>query len=296
MQCKSVLTRADAFRTGELAGHEHDAVGDHLETCRSCRDSVADIDTFASAVRALRTSPSKSCSTDVCAAVTDSWDTITSGDLRIHVVFGASGVKRIDLSGLDDDAFRDDYRRRYARDIRREAVPSKIRRAIEAALAGKSADLPPVDLSTLGEFQRKVLETIQRIPRGEVRTYEWVARTAGRPAAVRAVGNTMAGNPLPLLLPCHRVVPTSGGLGEYVYGPAMKRRLLEIENVPVEELDRLAKSKVRYIGSRTTRIFCMPTCHDAQRICEENRVPFRDASEAAAAGFRPCKRCTPVAA
>lgn len=296
MRCKSVLTRIDALRTGELETEDHAAVEEHLSHCRSCSESVDDVTEFAETVRSLVEAPPVSCVDEVCSAVRDSFDVVERDGTVVYVAFSGSGVKRVDLGSATEDAFRGSYRARFGRSLERAPLPRKIRSAIVAALEGRAAELPEVDLSSVGEFERKVLETIRRIPRGEVRTYEWVARVAGNPKAVRAVGNVMAGNPVPLLLPCHRVVPTAGGLGNYGYGPEMKRRLLEAEDVPVDELEQLAKERVRFIGSKTTHIFCFPTCHHAKRIREENRVPFHDAAEAAGSGYRPCKTCVPAAA
>lgn len=296
MRCKSVLTRIDALRTGELESEDHVAVEDHLAHCRSCSDSVHDVEEFAASVRSLVEAPPSSCVERVCSAVSDSFDSVTSGDMTVFVAFSDRGVRRLDLGSPNEDAFRESYRKRFGRTLKHAPLPRKIRTAVVAALEGRASELPEVDLTSVGEFERKVLETIRRIPRGEVRTYEWVARAAGNPKAVRAVGNAMAGNPVPLLLPCHRVVPTSGGIGNYAFGTPVKRRLLEAEEVPVDELERLAKQRVRFIGSKTTHIFCFPTCHNAQRIREEYRVPFHDAAEAAESGYRPCKTCVPAAA
>ena len=70
-----------------------------------------------------------------------------------------------------------------------------------------------------------------RIPRGEVRTYGELAAIVGRPRAARAVGTAMARNPVPLLVPCHRVVPSSGGVGNYGFGSDLKAKLLAGEGV-----------------------------------------------------------------
>ena len=67
-------------------------------------------------------------------------------------------------------------------------------------------------------FERSVLDVTSRIPAGQVRPYGWVAREAGRPAAVRAAASVLARNPVPLLVPCHRVVRGTGVLGDYMYG------------------------------------------------------------------------------
>jgi AraC family transcriptional regulator of adaptative response/methylated-DNA-[protein]-cysteine methyltransferase len=78
-------------------------------------------------------------------------------------------------------------------------------------------------------FQRRVWETLRRIPRGETRTYQDIARAIGAPRAVRAVGSACGANPVSLAVPCHRAVRTDGGLGGYAWGLQRKRKLLAIE-------------------------------------------------------------------
>ena len=101
---------------------------------------------------------------------------------------------------------------------------------IERTLADGSTDIP-VDLSSRSSFQQRVLYATAEIRRGEVRTYAEIAVSVGSPRAARAVGAAMARNPIPLLVPCHRVVPSSGGVGEYGYGAELKRELLAREGV-----------------------------------------------------------------
>ncbi len=78
-------------------------------------------------------------------------------------------------------------------------------------------------------FRASVLEALMQIPYGETRTYSEVAAMAGSPKACRAVGTACAENPLPIIIPCHRVVPSAGGIGSYAGGTAMKQRLLDLE-------------------------------------------------------------------
>lgn len=85
------------------------------------------------------------------------------------------------------------------------------------------------ELSRFTAFQRAVMEAVAAIPRGEVRTYEEVARFVGHPRAARAVGEVMRTNLIPLLIPCHRVVRAGGDPGNYSPDPAIKRRLLTLE-------------------------------------------------------------------
>jgi methylated-DNA-[protein]-cysteine S-methyltransferase len=86
-----------------------------------------------------------------------------------------------------------------------------------------------VDLGAVGEFTRAALEATAAIPRGEVRTYGEVARAIGRPGAARAVGQALHRNPVPLLVPCHRVIGSDGRLVGFGSGIGEKRRLLGLE-------------------------------------------------------------------
>jgi O-6-methylguanine DNA methyltransferase len=78
-------------------------------------------------------------------------------------------------------------------------------------------------------FQRRVWEELQQIPLGETRTYGEIAAAIDAPRASRAVGSACGANPVPVVVPCHRVVPASGGIGNYGLGPRRKQRLLEHE-------------------------------------------------------------------
>jgi methylated-DNA-[protein]-cysteine S-methyltransferase len=86
-----------------------------------------------------------------------------------------------------------------------------------------------LDLSGVTPFQREVWEVTRLIPYGETRSYTWVAEQADKPRAVRATGQALGRNPLPIVIPCHRVVASDGRLGGYSGGVEMKRRLLNLE-------------------------------------------------------------------
>ena len=78
-------------------------------------------------------------------------------------------------------------------------------------------------------FQQAVYRAVCRIPRGQTRSYQWVARAIGRPRAARAVGNALNRNPFAPRVPCHRVIRSDGSLGGFAGGPVKKRRLLALE-------------------------------------------------------------------
>ncbi|HYJ12306.1 MAG TPA: methylated-DNA--[protein]-cysteine S-methyltransferase [Thermomicrobiales bacterium] len=89
----------------------------------------------------------------------------------------------------------------------------------------------PVDLTGITDFTQRVLHSAQHIPYGKVWTYGDVARAIGQPRASRAVGNALGRNPIPVIIPCHRVILSSGAMGWYTGGPAIKRTLLGLEGV-----------------------------------------------------------------
>jgi O-6-methylguanine DNA methyltransferase len=104
------------------------------------------------------------------------------------------------------------------------------RQALCDALAVRPpGKLPPLDLSAGTVFQRQVWAALRRIPPGRTTTYGQLASVIGRPQAVRAVGRACGANPIPVLIPCHRVVQTGGGLGGFSGGLQWKRLLLARE-------------------------------------------------------------------
>lgn len=140
----------------------------------------------------------------------------------------------------------------------------------------------PVDLSAAASFQRSVLEAARAIPFGEVRSYGWIARKIGNPRAVRAVGTALGRNPVPLVVPCHRVLRSDGSLGGYGLGLDLKNRLLSLEH----ETPAIA-------GSDTTRIVCRHGCPHGRRVARRHEVVFASVAEARAVGYRPCLHCRP---
>ena len=163
----------------------------------------------------------------------------------------------------------------------------------EAMEAGTPGRLP-VDLRSRTAFENRVLLIAATIPRGEVRPYGWLAREAEKPGASRAVGSTMARNPIPLIIPCHRVVRSDGHLGEYSLGGSHNKwELLTHEGVEPARLVELAEHRVRVQGDPATGVYCHPTCHVIRASGQWNVVDFTSTAAAQTAGFRPCEVCRP---
>lgn len=202
---------------------------------------------------------------------------------EVAVVFGPDGVRSVRLAEEVDPA----------------AVPADPPRAwaplIERALYEGRPGKLPLDLTEVTPFRRRVLDVAATIPRGEVRSYGWLARHLGKPGASRAVGSAMATNPVPLIIPCHRVVRSDGHIGAYsLGGPHNKWALLHHEGAAPDRLEELAAAGVRLVGSDTTRIFCVPSCRHARRVTAAHLVGFESEGRALAAGYRACQVCRPT--
>ncbi len=293
MKCHIVIEKLDGFRTGEMEPSERESTAAHLAVCENCSQALAELQTIADHIGILRTSAPEAVLERILSDSGDRYEQVETDLGRMWMGYNRRGITMVDPGSQPARAFEDIYEKRIGRRPHRTAVPAAYANAVRRAAEGTAVSNPPVDLSALSSFEQKVLLALRNIPRGEVRPYVWLAREVGRPAAVRAVGNTMARNPVPLLLPCHRVVPAGGGIGNYAFGSALKRKLLVKEGAPVEEIEMLGRDGVRYIGCKSTGIYCFPTCHDARRMKPQNRVPFRNAAEAGAAGYRPCLHCCP---
>lgn len=115
-------------------------------------------------------------------------------------------------------------------------------------LRGKDVRFPLglTAIKTLPTFQQGVLRAEHGIPRGRVSAYGLIAAHLGDRHAARAVGNALAANPFPIIVPCHRAVRADGGLGGFQGGPAMKRALLEREGIPFDRAGRVAVTRFHY--------------------------------------------------
>jgi methylated-DNA-[protein]-cysteine S-methyltransferase len=152
---------------------------------------------------------------------------------RLLVVQGPNGIARIGFEEEAEDALLAGVAAELGpRVVASDRELAGARDALSAYLEGEGDTLDlPVDLRFVhSPFRREVLETLHdTVRRGEVVTYGTLAERSGRPRAFRAAATACARNPVPLVVPCHRVVPTGGGIGNYGGGAARKRVLLELE-------------------------------------------------------------------
>jgi O-6-methylguanine DNA methyltransferase len=231
----------------------------------------------------------------VDAGLADRYAPIETPLGRAYVAWNGRGVSWVGQA-TDEAEFESRFRASVGRDIARAAaVPEKLAGAIARRIGGDRRVRIPLDLRGHTPFEVAVWMKALEIPRGEVRPYGWIAAEIGRPKAVRAVGTALAHNPVPLVVPCHRVVRSDGLIGQYsMGGPAAKRRVLGAEGLDTTWLEAEAAAGHRYTGSDTTHIVCHPTCRDARRVTDRHRVTFPSLAAAATAGYRPCKHCRPA--
>jgi methylated-DNA-[protein]-cysteine S-methyltransferase len=143
------------------------------------------------------------------------------------------GLVRVGLPNQDAEELLVDLSERVSpRVLEAPAQLDAARRELDLYFEGKldHFDLP-LDWRLSDGFRQRVLRAISRIPYGQTRSYTEMARIAGNERAVRAAGTACGSNPIPLVVPCHRVLRTGGALGGYGGGLPMKRALLELEGV-----------------------------------------------------------------
>lgn len=170
----------------------------------------------------------------------------------------------------------------------------RVREAVSAVLAGRRRGSEVAFLGALPPFQREVLRVTATIPKGQMRPYNWVARHAGSPGAVRAAGTALGHNPVPFVVPCHRVVRSDWTLGEYsAGGTEVKEKVLRAEGVTHERLEWLQRAP-RYIGQLQSHEFCLSACPGLDEEDPATHRAFRSPEEALAEGYLPCDVCRPV--
>jgi len=248
-------------------------------------------------LRELRTDapPSVGFGALVEAGLADRYATVASPLGPVFVAWNGRGVSWV-APREDEAMFEQRFTERIGRPIgTADALPDRLERAIARRMAGDRRARIDLDLRGHTQFEVAVWTKALEIPRGEVRPYGWIAAEIGRPRAVRAVGTALAHNPVPLVVPCHRVVRSDGMIGQYsMGGPDAKRRVLLAEGLDTRALEAEAAAGIRFTGSDTTHIVCHPTCRDARRVTPRHRVTFSSLAAARSAGYRPCLHCRPV--
>ncbi len=284
MTCQQVQTMLDGLTLPRLQAKKYTTLHSHLQSCEPCEHFWE---------RWLRQEQQLVSYLTVAQTPTDLWEHImaqveihepahTRGAVsdKISVDMSSQGVQRLVLHQTAHGEMTTDS---PFSAVAMSPLLTRVHTQLDEYFRGERAIFQlPVDLGHCSDFERAVLEATTAIPYGKVRSYKWIAERIGRPRAMRAVGNALHKNPVPIVIPCHRVVKTDGSMGGYAYGEAWKVRLLTLE-----------RETTFFVGCSSTRILCYRGCHHERRIRNYNRIHFAHFNEAVECGYRPCTVCQP---
>ena len=183
-----------------------------------------------------------------------------------------------------------------------DEVLIETRKQIDKYLSGEIKEFEIPILLVGSGFQKQVWQELMNVKYGETASYLDLAKRINNEKAVRAVASANGANSIGLIIPCHRVIESNGGLGGYGGGLPVKKRLLKIESENAaltddEKYNFIGKKETKYnhkfiTAIKTTKIFCLPSC-SAKKPNRENVVFYDTKKEAIKNGFRPCKICKP---
>jgi O-6-methylguanine DNA methyltransferase len=308
--CRAIEADLVATATGEAGTAAVRRVDDHARGCAPCRDELGRyraIDTIARGLGsdgppvddiAASRSALQARLADLKSRVL-TYGIVPSPLGNILVARSEQGVALVEY--LHDARTLGASRLRELADVEtveNSAEIARLRDDLLDFLGGRRRDLGwRLDLRLAGsDFSRAVLETAVAIPYGAVTSYASIARRVGRPAAVRAVAQALRHNPLPIVVPCHRVVGSSGMLTGYAGDKlGLKRHLLDVEGVrtqPSSRDFRIAREAM-YVRAGDDAAYCLPTCGDLPSHSLANLTLLASRESVEALGLEPCSDCRP---
>ncbi len=307
--CRAIELDLVATATGEAEPRSAQRVQEHVARCSDCREEFGRYRAVDHVARRMRPEPAPARLAAARAGLESRLADLRQRRVayRIfpsplgHILVGRSehGIAVVEYLG----AARTLRGSRLGRVEGVEAVEGgpeleRLQRELLDFIGGRRRDLDwALDwrLARSG-FERAVLEATAAIPYGAVASYAGVARRIGKPSAVRAVAQALRWNPLPIVVPCHRVIGTSGRLTGYAGDKlGWKQQLLTVEGVklhPAQRDYRVAREAMYALGEGETE-YCLPTCGSigTRSLAEVTLFASRDVAEAR--GFVPCTSCRP---
>ena len=307
--CRAIERDLVATATGEAESRSAERVQHHLDRCASCRDEFGRYRAVDSVARELRAAPSADALARSRAGLESRLADLKHRRVayRIfpsplgHILIGRSehGIAVVEYlhGGTSLRASR------LARVEGVEPVPGgpeleRLERDLLDVVLGRRRQLDwTLDWRLArSDFERAVLEATAAIPYGAVASYAGVARRIGKPSAVRAVAQALRWNPLPIVVPCHRIIGTSGRLTGYAGDKiSLKQRLLSVEGVKLRSAQRdfsVARDSMYALGEGETQ-YCLPTCGDIGTRSLSLVTLFASRADAEARGLTPCTDCRP---
>ena len=306
-RCIQIESDLIAAATGEATTPAAERVQTHVTTCRSCRDDFARYRAVDAVVGRLRgeTPPAA----DAEAARTRLTERLADLKSRMvsYKVF-PSPLGPILIAASEHGVALVEYLRGAAADSRlfRQGdvetqegggALDRLHGELLDYLAGRRTRLEwPLDLRfARSDFERAVLQATAAVPYGAVSSYTGIAGDVGKPSAVRAVAQALRHNPVPIVVPCHRIVGIGGDLVGYAGDRlGLKERLLAVEGVPtVHARSRIAREAMYHYDPNPSRQYCVPSCGSifTRPLGRVRLFASRDLAEAA--GLSPCDDCRP---
>jgi methylated-DNA-[protein]-cysteine S-methyltransferase len=307
--CREIEPHLLAVATGEAEAVATERVEDHVAACRACRAELHHYRALEGMVRSLRGVPLQGDDATLARAELAS----RLADLRSRMVgFGifASSLGPVLIGRSEQGVALVQYlpaggsltvhvRRLLGDDaVEDRAATEDLRAELQEYLEGRRARLDwPLDLRrTRSDFQRRVLEATAALPYGAVTSYAGIAARIGAPTAVRPVAQALRWNPLPIVIPCHRVIGSTGALTGYAGKRVeLKQRLLAVEGVKTVTVphDFRVPREAMYTLMDGDREYCVPTCGSLSTTPLSKLTLFGTRERAEAAGLAPCATCRP---
>jgi methylated-DNA-[protein]-cysteine S-methyltransferase len=253
LSCNEVVRRLPALVAGDLDRKAVLEIEEHTELCWECRDDLQESRGLAATLELLWSRHLNGLQ-DQCVPFSATNGYVNGSGARcvsrihhaldriasygavetplgtLHLVATDDGLARVFFPGAQELDVEDWCCRNDLVPLHDEEEIEPYAHQLQSYLAGDRMEFDlPVDLRTVTPFMRDVLETLRTIPYGAVRNYREIAIEIGNPNAQRAVGNAVKRNPVPIVVPCHRVIKTDGTIGAYAGGPLIKERLLKLE-------------------------------------------------------------------
>jgi methylated-DNA-[protein]-cysteine S-methyltransferase len=307
--CRAIEPDLLSVAAGEAGSTAAGRVEAHLATCGLCRAELTHYRTLEGMMATLRRAPLPDDDATLARAQLAS----RLSDLRSRMVgFGIfpSPLGRILIGRSEQGVALVEYlpadgslsahvRRLLGEDaVEDRAATEGLRAELVEYLEGGRARLDwPLDLRRMrSDFQRRVLEATAALPYGAVTSYAGIAARIGAPSAVRAVAQALRWNPLPIVIPCHRVIGGSGALTGYAGRRVeLKQRLLAVEGVKTVAArnDFKVDREAMYTMVTGDNEYCVPTCGSLLSRSMSALTLFGTREGAEAAGFAPCTSCRP---
>jgi methylated-DNA-[protein]-cysteine S-methyltransferase len=305
--CAEIEPELIAAATGEAGPVEVERVEAHVADCRTCRDDFARYHAIDGTVGALRAM--EPAAEDVEAARQRLIERLS--DLRSRVlgyrVFDSPlgpiliarsehGVALVEYLGERGVTGSRLFRMAGLEAHEDTTGLDRFGRELFEYFEGRRTRLDwPLDLhAARSDFERAVLAATAAVPYGAVASYRGIAHDLGKPSAVRAVAQALRHNPLPIVVPCHRIVGSSGDLVGYAgHRIGLKEHLLGVEGVATQHArtSRVARRALYHYEPNPSREYCLPTCGDIARRPIGRLFATREQAEAA--GLVPCTSCHP---